>query len=591
MDPVQALLEEALRLHQSGARARAAELYHQVLRADPRNFNALFFLGVLHGENGRFEEAQYFTGEAARINPQSADAFFLRSFALQQLGNYEGALACLDRTLALDPSRKHALLNRVAVLFRLRRYEEAGAGCKRLLALDPDYPFVQGDALFARLQICDWSELAADKASILAGITAGKRAIAPFQAKALGLSPEEELACARIWATEQVPKLPPLWRGEIYRHGKIRLAYVSADFHAHAMANLAVGVFEHHNREQFETCALSFGPDDGSDMRARLVRAFDRFSDMRGRTDAEIASYLREWEADIVVDLMGFTEGARPGVFAARPAPVQLAYLGFPGTSATNHMDYLIADAVVVPETEHRHYSEKIVTLPGTFMPADSARAIATRPISRAEEGLPEDAFVFCCFNVPYKITPEIFAVWMRLLKNTPNSVLWLGQINPSAQRNLLHEAEAHGVPRQRFIFAARREAPAEHLARLRLADLFLDTFPYNAHAIASDALWAGLPVLTCRGDAFAGRVGASLLAAAGLSELVTGSLETYEGLATELASSPQRLAALRTKLAEAKTSALFDTAHYTRNLERAYVTMWERSRLGQPPASLPVPD
>jgi predicted O-linked N-acetylglucosamine transferase (SPINDLY family) len=288
---------------------------------------------------------------------------------------------------------------------------------------------------------------------------------------------------------------------------------------------------------------------------------------------------------------MGFTEGARPAIFAARPAPVQVSYLGFPGTTGTDHTDYLVADAVVAPEAEHRHYSERIVTLPGTFMPADASRAIGTQPVTRAAEGLPEDAFVFCCFNAPYKISPEIFAIWMRLLKATPNSVLWLGQIDPSAQRNLRREAETHGVPNHRLIFAPRRQSSADHLARLGLADLFLDTLPYNAHATASDALWAGVPVLTCGSGSFAGRVAASMLRAGDLSELIADSLGEYESLASELARAPDRLAALKAKLAQARTSALFDTGGYTRKLERAYLKMWERSRNGQPPAGFVVPD
>ena len=591
MGPLNPLVEEALRLHRSGERAQAAELYRQVLRAEPQNFEALFFLGVLHGEEGRFEEAQHFTGEAANANPQSADAFFLRSYALQQLGRYEDALLCLNRTLTLNPLLKQALLNRVSLLFRLRRYEDAAGDCKRLLTLDPDYPFVRGNLLFAQLQCCDWSDLAAEKSAILSALAAGQRVIAPFQAKALGVSPQAELSCAKIWSADQVPKLPPLWRGEAYRHDKIRVAYVSADFHAHAMANLAAGVFEHHDRQRFETIAISFGPDDKSDMRARLTRAFDYFIDVRDMSDAAIAMRLREMETDIAVDLMGFTESARPAIFAARPAPVQVSYLGFAGTTGSGHLDYLIADAVVAPATEHLHYSEKIVTLPGTFMPADATRAISKRGVARAEEGLPEDAFVFCCFNAPYKINSEIFAVWMRLLIRTPQAVLWLGQINAAAQRNLVRAAQGHGVSADRLIFAAPRPDPAEHLARLGLADLFLDTLPYNAHATSSDALWAGLPVLTCRGDAFAGRVAASMLKAAGLPELIAASVEEYEARASELARNPGLLAALKAKLAQARTSALFDTAAYTRRLERAYVTMWQKSQCGQPPTAFEVPD
>ncbi len=591
MDTESALLQQAMRLHQSGEQARAAELYAQVLRTAPNNFQALFFLGMLHGEQGRFEEAQFFTGEAARANPRSQEAFFLRSYALQQLGRYMDALACLNRALDINPVLKEALLNRIGLLFRLRQFEEAAGDCERLLALDPEYPFVRGNRLFAKLQSCDWRDFAVEKSAIAAAVAAGKRVIAPFQARALGLSPPEELRCAQIWVADQVPRVSPLWRGEMYRHEKIRLAYLSGDFHSHAVANLMAGVFEHHDRQNFETVAISFGPDDASEMRTRLTGAFDRFIDVRGRSDFDIASAIHEIETDIAVDLMGFTEGARPAILALRPAPVQVNYLGFPGTMGSGCWDYIIADGVVLPDDKHRHYAEKAATLPGAFMPADGARAISAQAVTRAEEGLPQGAFVFCCFNAPYKITPEIFAIWMRLLSATPGSVLWLGQIDAAAQCNLLREAEGQGVPRSRIVFAGRRQSPAEHLARLALADLFLDTVPYNAHATASDSLWAGLPVLTCRGGTFAGRVAASLLQAGGLSELIADSLAEYESRALQLACDPNRLGTLKAKVIAARTSALFDTVRYTANLENAYISMWERSRLGLGPAAFTVPD
>ena len=366
-------MEEAWRLHQSGEHARAAELYQSVLREQPQNFDALYLLGLLHGQHGRFDEAQFFTGEAILLNPASADALFLRSYALGQLGRDEEALACLDKVLALNPKLAEALLNRASLLFGLRRYEAAAADYERLLALNADFPFARGHLLFARLQVCDWRGFDAERDAIEAGLQSAKRIIAPFQAKTLGLSPEDELACARLWVADQYPALAPLWRGEPYDHERIRVAYVSADFHAHAMASLAAGVFEHHDRSRFETIAISFGPDDKSEMRARLCRAFDRFVDVRGQSEADIAKLIRDMEVDIAVDLMGFTEGCRPVIFAARPAPVQVNYLGFPGTMGAGFMDYLIADAMVVPMSEHRHYAERIVTLPDTFMPADSA--------------------------------------------------------------------------------------------------------------------------------------------------------------------------------------------------------------------------
>jgi predicted O-linked N-acetylglucosamine transferase (SPINDLY family) len=584
------LLQEAWGLHRSGLHEKAIVLYRAILSEQPRNFDALYFLGLLHGQNGRFDEAQAFTGEALLVNPMSADALFLRSYALGQLGRDDEAIICLDRVIALNPDLPEALLNRASVLFRLRRYEAAVADYERLLTLNPEYPFARGNLLFSRLQICDWRDLVRERAAVAAQLQSGKRIIAPFQAKMLDLSPEAELACARIWVGDQYPPRPPLWQGERYTHERIRIAYVSADFHAHAMANLAAGLFEHHDRSRFETMAISFGPDDRSDMRARLIRGFNHFADVRGQSEADIARLIRDREVDIAVDLMGFTEGCRPAIFAARPAPVQVSFLGFPGTLGAPWMDYLIADASVVPADQQAHYAENIVTLPDAFMPADSAHDANAHAMTRAGEGLPETGFVFCSFNAGYKITPAMFAIWMRLLARTEGSVLWIGQANAPAQRNLQREAEARGVDSGRLVFAPYRQARADHLARLALADLFLDTVPYNAHATAIDALGMGLPVLTCQGKAFAGRVGASLLHALGVPELIAASLEEYETLALNLAREPAALLALKARLSRNRTiSPLFDIDRFTRHLEAAYVAIWERQHRGLPPAAFAV--
>ena len=328
--------------------------------------------------------------------------------------------------------------------------------------------------------------------------------------------------------------------GERYRHDRIRVAYLSADYHSHATSQLAAGLFDTHDKNRFETVAISFGPDDTSAMRGRLMRAFDRFIDVRDKSDGAAAALIREMEIDIAVDLKGFTQDGRPGILALRPAPVQVNYLGHPGTMGARYIDYLIADRRIVPDGHERHYSEKIVYLPDSYQANDRKRRIAERTPTRADEGLPETGFVFCSFNGSFKITPELFDIWMRLLKAVEGSVLWLLDDNPAAVRNLKREAEARGVSTQRLIFAPRRPVE-EHLARHRLADLFLDTLPCNAHTTASDALWAGLPVLTCTGDTFAGRVAASLLSAVGLPELITDSLPSYEALAMKLARDPRR--------------------------------------------------
>src|SRR5258706_6926608 len=388
-------------------------------------------------------------------------------------------------------------------------------------------------------------------------------------------------------------KCPPhperLWRSEKSRHDKIRVAYLSADFYSHATAALMAGVFETHNRTRIETTAVSFGPDDKSPMRNRLTAGFDRFLDVTRQSDSDVAQLLRSTEIDIVVDLKGYTQEARPGILAFRPAPVQAQYLGFPGTTGADYIDYIIADRTVIPETDRAYYSEKVVYLPDTYQANDSERRIADVTPSRAEAGLPDDGFVFCSFNNTYKIGPEIFAVWMRLLTSVEGSVLWLYQDNEAAARNLRREAEARGVSPQRLVFARRADL-AEHLARHRLADPFPDTLPYGAHTTASDALWAGLPVLTCLGAAFPGRGAASLLPAVGLSELVTTTLVGYEQHALKLARQNDALVAIKAKLKSNRDAApLFDTMRFTRNLEAAYLRMWEQYQRGESPEAFAV--
>jgi predicted O-linked N-acetylglucosamine transferase (SPINDLY family) len=384
--------------------------------------------------------------------------------------------------------------------------------------------------------------------------------------------------------------MPRLWQGERYAHDRIRIAYLSADFRPHPVAFLIAGVFEHHDKSRFETTGLSFGPASDSDIRKRMASAFDHFIDVRNESDFDIATRMRRMEIDIAIDLTGFCEHGRTEILAFRPAPVQVSYLGFPGTTGADFVDYIIADSTIIPKDHAQHFSEKVVYLPDSYQANDRKRRVAPRAPSRREAGLPDDGTVFCAFNNAYKITPPIFDLWMGLLKEVEGSVLWLLGDNPGAIRNLALAAEARGVPARRLIFA-HRVAPDEHLARFGLADLFLDTLPYNAHTTASDALWTGVPVVTCMGEAFAGRVAASLLKAAGLPELITGSLEDYGALALKLGRDRDGLKGLKEKLALTRLSCpLFDTARTTRHLEAAYAEMWRRQLQGQAPLGFTIP-
>jgi predicted O-linked N-acetylglucosamine transferase (SPINDLY family) len=617
----EAALANAVRQHQAGNLAEAARLYSALLRADPRNFQALYFLGFIHFQEGRFEEAERLIGEALRINPASPDAFYNRGCALQQLQRHEEALAAFDSALMLKPDYDEALTNRGASLlalqrypealanfdralalkprdaeawsnratacFEIKRYQEAASDYAKLLAVAPDFPYALGNLALARAYCCDWRFFAQERARITADIRAGKAAIPPHGSTLILDDPEDQLRCARRWVADRCPPAAsPLWRGERYQHDKIRIAYVSADFSAHATAFLIAGVFEHHDRKRFEITLVSLGPDDGSEMRTRLVRACDRFIDAGGRSDFEVATLLRKMETDIAVDLKGFTQHARPGIFAHRPAPLQVNYLGHPGTMGADYIDYIFADRIVIPAEQQRHYSEKLVYLPDSYQANDSQRRISKRAPMRTEAGLPEDGFVFCSFNNSFKITPAIFDIWMRLLQAVEGSVLWLLEDNATAVANLRREAQGRGVDPRRLIFAE-RQIPEDHLARQSLADLFLDTLPCNAHTTASDALWAGLPVLTVTGSSFAGRVAASLLGAIGMPELIAPSLERYEAMALSLARDAAALTQLKAKLAKNReVYPLFDTVRFTRNLEAAFTEIWQRHQRGDFPPS-----
>jgi predicted O-linked N-acetylglucosamine transferase (SPINDLY family) len=382
----------------------------------------------------------------------------------------------------------------------------------------------------------------------------------------------------------------PLSREAIRHGGKLRIAYLSADFRRHPVAGLIAELLERHDRARFEIVGISFGRDDQSEMRARLVRAFDQLHDVRSQNDRDVAQLLNDMHVDIAVDLGGHTQDSRLGILAHRPAPVQVTYLGFAGTTGADFIDYVIADKTVLPFDQQPFYTERIVHLPECYQVNDSTRRIADRTPTRHEAGLPEEGFVFCCFNNNFKITLPVFDVWMRLLRAIEGSVLWLSQDNIDAEENLRKAAVARGVDPARLVFARRIESDEDHLARHRLADLFVDTLPYNAHATASDALWAGLPVLTCRGESFVGRVAASLVETAGLPELTTGDLGEYEAMALRLATDAALLGGLRRRLERDRSSCpLFDSDRFRRHLETAYDTMWEIQQRGESPRSFSI--
>ncbi len=476
-----------------------------------------------------------------------------------------------------------------ARLFSSRRYAQAIEAGDRAIALDPDNVAAARVGIQARLRTCDWRRRDADELRVSEEVKAGRLIVTPFYHRAISNSEAESLALARLSASK-LRQTEALWRGERYAHDKIRIAYSSTDFRDHVLLDAMVGCLEHHDRSRFQTTAISLGPDDGSMMRRQIAAAFDRFVDVQAFNDFEVAKLLRKWEIDIVVDLNGNSGDCRTEIFAHRPAPVQVSFLGYPGTMGLPFFDYIIADPVVIPDRHRVHYTEQVVYMPHTYMPNDRTRQILPKAPSRTDARLPPTGFVFACHDAEYKITPEIFDIWMRLLKTVDDSVLWLKSPNPSALVNLRREADARGVALERLVFAPRVPQTKDHLARLQLADLVLDTLPYNAHASACDALWVGVPAVTCLGNTLPGRVAAGLLHAIGLPELVTASLAEYENLATALALDPDWLARIKTKLMRQRyTEPLFDTARFTRDLKSAYMIMWKRQQDGLPPASFAV--
>lgn len=609
-------------LHSVNRAGDALASFDRALTISPRNIAALANRAAVLNSLGRFEEARRDLNLAGSLSPDNAEILNSRGNALAGLRLYTEALADFDRAIALVPENVPPRFNRATVLAEMRRgtdaitaygevvrmqpdhvpalvnrglllsdagrLAEALADYDRAVALAPDYPLLPGWRLFCKLRLCGWQGIEAERAAIEAAVSARKAVCSPSVLLAISGAPELLRICAEEYVRRHWPDAATLLP-QPPNDGRIRLGYFSADFHNHATAWLTAAMFERHDRARFEVFGFSFGPRTGDEMQNRIARGFDHFVDIGNMTDAQAVKRVREAGIGIALEMKGFTEGSRTGIFAARVAPVQAAYLGYPGTMGAAFMDYLISDTYVTPGAAQAHYAEKLVTLPCCYQPNDFLRDPGPAVVTRRECGLPENAFVFCCFNNSYKITPEIFRIWMRLLQRIDESVLWLLEDNRDAAANLRLEARARGIDPQRLIFAGRVNHE-RHLARHRLADLFLDTVPYNAHTTASDALRMGVPLLTCNGPAFQSRVAGSLLTGLGLPELIAPTLAGYEAIACRFALDPAMRRRLKQRLAEnLPLSPLFDPVRYTRTLETALTALWNRHRQGLPPAPLTI--
>ena len=568
----------------------ASAAFDRALGLKPSFAEAWVGRGNASAKRERYDEAIADYDKALALEPDLANAWLGRGNVLFGLKRYDEAVAAYEKALALKPDLANAWHGRGNVLFGLKRYDEAFTAYDKALALKPNLESVEGARLISSMFLCDWSNIESSLDHLIDSIKAGTANTAPFVTLGVSDSPEIQLQCARLWVAKNFPSIvSPRWKGDIYKHNKIRLGYVSSDFREHPMTLLMADVFECHDKAKFETTAISIGIDDKSPMRQRLQRSFDRFLDCRNLGDKEIANEVLMAEIEILVDLNGFTQDARPGIFAGRPAPIQVNYLGYPGTMGANFIDYIIGDNTVFGPSHEKFYTEKLVRLPDSYYPHPRKRVISDAGFSRAECGLPETGFVFCCFNNNYKIGPSVFDRWMRILKHVSGSVLWLLEGHGKVISNLRKEAAIRGISPDRLIFAKRMPVP-QHLARHRHADLFLDTLPYNAHTTACDALWVGLPVLTQLGETFGGRVAASLLKAVGLSELIVSSEEEYVNLAVELAANPSKLAKIKERINRNRlTRPLFNPELLTRHLESAFELMYHRYRADLAPEHIAV--
>lgn len=568
----------------------AAHSYDRAIQLKPDYPEAHNNRGIALYNLRRFDEALHCYDRAVQLQPDFTEAHNNRGNALKELKRFDEALQSYDRAIQLKPDYPEVHKNRGVSLQELKRLDEALRSYERAIQLKPDNDFLLGFCFATKLSCCDWKNFDKNNEEILNGVINNKKVTSPFTTLLLADSPDIQKQSAQIWikntcfSTNSTNKLTkhPL-------HDKIRLGYFSADYHNHPILHLMAEMFEGHDRSRYELYGFSFGPESNDPWRKRAQKSFDHFFDVRFMSDQDVSMFAQAHQIDIAIDLMGHTIDSRPNIFAGRAAPVQVNYLGYPGTMGAEFIDYIVADKTIIPESGRHHFTEKVVHLSDCFQANCRTRDISQKILTKAELNLPHDGFIFCCFNNNNKITPTMFDSWMRILRQVDESVLWLYVSNKWAEGNLRMEAEKRGVNRERLVFAAKLPVE-EHLNRVRHADLFLDTFPYNAGTTASDTLRMGVPLVTRAGNAFAGRYAASLLNILDLSELITHSADEYEKIALDLAINRDRLQGIKEKLnANIQTSPLFDSERFTRHIEKAYELMYERYRNDLEPDHLVV--
>lgn len=579
-------------LSDSGNDKDALAHHKKAVALAPNNPEAWLSYGKTASNLGRYDDALVWYAKALNLKPDYAEALINKGATLKELKRYEEAIAFAEQALVINPNLAEAWANKGAALKDLRRYEEAIVHYDKALSLKFNIDWVWGDLLYTKMKICDWAGLTESLEGISKKVMANEKVSQALSLLALSDDALLHKKCSAIFAQAKYPANPTLgFIPKLSKKEKIRIAYFSPDFRNHPVSLLTAELFEVHDRDRFEVFAFSLQKAPiGDETNLRLRKGFDRFIDVDEMSDQEIAQFARELEIDIAIDLAGPTQYSRTGIFSYRAAPIQVNWLGYPGTIGADFIDYIVADKIIIPESHQQFYAEKIVYLPNTYMVDDSKRTASIRVFTREEFSLPKNAFVFCCFNNDYKFNPQVLDSWSRILLTVKNSVIWISENNEYFRSNIVAEFESRGIDHDRIIFAQRVEMMADHLSRYALADLFLDTHPYNAHTTALDSLKAGVPVLTLMGQSFASRVAASLLNAIGLPELITNTQEEYEALAIDLAMNPQKLTDIKLKLAKNRlTAPLFDTPLFTKNLEAAYIKMIEQYQADLEPEHISI--
>ena len=565
-------------LEELGEHQKAKTRYEKAIQIQPSYLMALNNLGNLLKELGEYQNAKNCYEKTIQIQPSHVAAINNLGNVLGKLEEYKKAISCYDEAIKINPNYFLAHNNKGVILQKLRKFNESLKSYNSAFKINPNYNFLLGKVLYLKSCICDWEYFDENLNSLKDKLNNNLASSSPFSVTTLYDLPELQKKTADIWVKNTYSnknKLGPISKYQTNK--KIRIGYFSADFHDHATSLLIAHMLELHDKSKFELFGFSFGPDKKDEIRKRVSSSFDHFIDVRLKSDEDISKLSRSFKIDIAIDLKGFTTDDRFGIFLNRCAPIQVSYLGYPGTSGTNSIDYIIADKILIPKENQKFFSEKIIYLPNTYQPNDFTKKISKKIFKREEVGLPKDSFVFCCFCQNYKITPNIFDIWMKVLKKIEGSVLWLIKDSNEGVKNLKKEAEKRGVNPDKIIFAENMPI-SEHLARHKMADLFIDTFPCNAHTTCSDALWSGLPVITLMGQSFASRVSGSLLNAVDLNELITTTEKDYEDLIINVAKDSKKLKIIKNKLKNNRiTQPLFNTKIYTNKIESAYKKIYEK--------------